>query len=514
MKMADIKDRKIKINAMSTIRAKLFLSFLGLFILFIISYAVVLTIINRSEVIMRDLTGITEPAVEQLDSLKGFVLDTKYLSAIWVYNRSDEFSKQKLSNLHSALPGIKSQLTNYSKDWNVVEKAIIDSTFKQVDELLLHQKKITSQLVDFDSYEDFIIMMEAESAIEEIQDVSNLVLPGLEKLIAIKTTEKAKEKVIDNFSFIRLMILALCLIILVVGFLIYLNATRMIIRPILVLEELIIKVVNGDLTVDIGKTSEDELGRLQKQFGEMILKLREVIGIITDSAGKIGDRSLELKEASQQLSFGASQQAASSEEVSSSMDEIADSIQRNSENAAETEKIADKSTIEINIGNTSVLEMEVSITDISKKNAIISEIAMQTNLLALNAAVEAANSGEHGKGFKVVAAEVKKLAHRCRLAADEIESLSHSAVDISKNSSKILREVIPNISKTSELVKEISQHSTDQENAVDGVKIALQDLNEISQKNAASSEEFSATSEELSVLAGKLEEVTRFFKIK
>ncbi|MFL5746828.1 MAG: methyl-accepting chemotaxis protein [Niastella sp.] len=270
------------------------------------------------------------------------------------------------------------------------------------------------------------------------------------------------------------------------------------------------KIANGDLDVDYNKHPGDEL---QLAIRNMVNNLREIVLGIISGADTITSASQQLSAASQQMSVGATEQAASAEEVASSMEEMAANIQQNNEHAFATGKIASKVAVEIMESNTSVNSTEMSMKTITGKIAIIGEIARQTNLLALNAAIEAARAGEQGKGFAVVASEVKKLAERSQSAANEINQLSSSGIDIASRSGKLLSALVPEIERTSLLVKDISTSGREQTVNAEQINSALQELNTIIQQNAAVSEEVAASSEELMVQAEQLRQAVGFFKI-
>lgn len=270
------------------------------------------------------------------------------------------------------------------------------------------------------------------------------------------------------------------------------------------------KVAEGDLTVDVSKKPE---GELETALQSMVLRLRDIVNGIVSGADTISSASQQLSAASQMMSSGATEQAAAAEEVASSMEEMAANIQQNNGHAFTTEKIAARAAVEIMETNKAVKRTEVSMKEITGKITIIGEIARQTNLLALNAAIEAARAGEQGKGFAVVASEVKKLAERSQTAANEINQLSSSGIDIAGHSGKMLEEVAPDIEKTSVLVKEISTSGKEQTANAEQINSALQELNHIIQQNAAVSEEVAASSEELMVQAEQLRQAVDFFRI-
>jgi methyl-accepting chemotaxis protein len=213
-----------------------------------------------------------------------------------------------------------------------------------------------------------------------------------------------------------------------------------------------------------------------------------------------------------EMSQGVSEQAASSEEATTSIREMAAAIRQTAENAGQTEKIAAETAQNAIEGGKVVGETVAAMKDIADRITIIDEIAYQTNLLALNASIEAARAGQHGRGFAVVGAEVRKLAERSRVAAKEIGDLSKTSVQLAERAGKLLDRIVPDIERTATLVGEISVASRQQSGGTEQLDRAIQQLDKVTQQNAASAEELSATAEELSGQAQSLQDSVAFFR--
>lgn len=325
--------------------------------------------------------------------------------------------------------------------------------------------------------------------------------------------EQAYQESASEYASARSMLLAIGIggvaLALLLGYVI----AQLIARPLAEASAVIGSVAGGDLRRTVDVTSKDEVGQMLVSVNTMIQNLRKTVASVAASAANVAGGSQEMSSTSQELSQGATEQAASAEECTSSMEQMTSSVQQNADNARQTEKMAVKAAEDAASSGKAVSHTVHAMKEVAEKISIIEEIARKTDLLALNAAVEAARAGEHGKGFAVVASEVRKLAERSQVAAAEISRVTTEGVKTADSAGQLLARLVPDIQKTSELVREIAAASAEQSSGAGQVNKAMQQLDQVIQQNASASEEMAATSEELSAQAEILQAAIAFFKV-
>ncbi len=290
--------------------------------------------------------------------------------------------------------------------------------------------------------------------------------------------------------------------------------TREFSRPISVSVRLLQHASNGDLSGRADVTSTDEFGLMLTALNLMQENLRTTVNEVCTAAGSVASGSEEMNATANQLSQASERQAAAAEETTSTMEQMAASAHQSAANARQTEKIASLVAEKAQTSGEAVAHTVLAMKEIAKRIGIIEEIARRTDLLSLNAAVEAARAGERGKGFAVVAAEVRKLAERSALAATEINRLTIEGVATAESAGQQIIKLVPEIRRTSELVREIAAASSEQSTGIEQVNKSIQQLDQTIQQNAAGARRMTSTAKDLASQAEALKSSVGFFKVE
>jgi methyl-accepting chemotaxis protein len=312
---------------------------------------------------------------------------------------------------------------------------------------------------------------------------------------------------------------------------------------------------NGDFTRRIPVNNEDEVGQTAKSFNELMAALQQTLGQILDSVGRVSDAALSVSSSSSQVATSSSSQSEATSAMAAAVEQMTVSINHVSDSAHEAVDIsrksgklsteggevihkaaAEMSQIAETVRDTAqaIAELGQHSNQISSIVQVIKDVADQTNLLALNAAIEAARAGEQGRGFAVVADEVRKLAERTTKATEEITqmiaSMQHSAraavstmdsavdqvsggVSLAKQAGSAIVQIKDGAEQVVGVVNDISSALAEQSSASNDIAAQVEKVAQMTEENSAAAAETASAANNLQILADSMQAAVSRFKI-
>ncbi|WP_414849717.1 methyl-accepting chemotaxis protein [Kosakonia quasisacchari] len=307
--------------------------------------------------------------------------------------------------------------------------------------------------------------------------------------------------------------------------LIWLYMTKYLVMPINTVKKSIEEVTSGNLSIVIPEFGNNCAGRLIPGINSLSASIAGLVKEIRASSDTALELSAQLASRSADLSVKTEEQSAALVQTASSMEQMASSTKNNADNTRLASTRAKDATACAQKGGNlmgKVAKNMQSITDCADQMtdiiSIIDGIAFQTNILALNAAVEAARAGDHGKGFSVVASEVRSLAHRSAEAAKSIKSLIAVTTDnvnqgatVVSEAEQNMHDIVSGASVVSKLMDEIAVTTLQQEKGISQITIALAELEKVTQSNVTVVDELAGSSDVLQhQVEGLLQRIGKF----
>ena len=427
-----------------------------------------------------------------------------------------------------------------------------------------------------DTAGDIVNNLSNNNQIEAIDMYTSTVVPNMEKTINIldNISEHAGEIVHEKeqttaslFNISKIILAVMILLGVVAGIILKISLTKSIIPPLKKITKAANDLSKGNIDIDVKIEKKDELGELATAFAEMTRGIKDQARILVDisegdyteqvsprsdndtisiAINRLLDRNnqmlVQLKKMSDRVAYGADHFAISSQSLASGSAEQTSSVQRLTESANQIHEMAIESS---DIVKQSVKEVEDAVDimskcrlsmhelketmeeiqsssfEIEKVINVIDDIAFQTNILALNAAVEAARAGQHGKGFSVVADEVRELANKSAKSAKETASLIKNNLDGVEKGPRIAQKADEMLNKVGMIAIENSKTLSTMNEAADGQKEALKNINSgmsqitsVIESNSASAEESAANAQELTAQSKMLKNIVSQFKLR
>jgi methyl-accepting chemotaxis protein len=506
-----------------SIKARLWLLVAGLLALLAASSATLLYRVNQGN---NTLGGLYNDRVVPLKQLK-VVADSYAVNIVDTAHKTRDGAVKPPEGIKA----IADARQNIEKEWKAYtatqlvakEKQLVEQALplmKRADEAAVAMQELMRK-GDLDGLRDYA----AKTMYPAIEPVAGVI----DQLITVQLDVAASEYQASQEAFVSMLwrsgvILALAFALALWGAWLLISAiTRNLNQAVKVAET----VASGDLTSHIEVSSNDETGKLLQALKAMNASLLDIVGRVRDSSESIATGSSEIAMGNTDLSQRTEEQAANLEETAASMEQLTATVKQNADSAMQATRLAGAASTTAAQGGVAMQDVVRNMEGIaasSRKIAdiigVIDGIAFQTNILALNAAVEAARAGEQGRGFAVVASEVRSLAGRSAEAAKEIKQLIDESVQKVDDGSRLIggagktmEDIVVQVKRVADLIGEISSASGEQTAGISQIGDAVQQLDQVTQQNAALVEEGAAAADSLRHQAAELSRIVSQFKL-